>query len=75
LLGWQNSATYGSVISYNIYWLVVIVAFLAMRFNETRGHWPLMKPKQSAYLDTEAESVHGIREIPDKHIDAGLPQA
>lgn len=42
ILGWQNSATYGSVISYNLYWLVVIVAFVAMRYRETSGRWPLM---------------------------------
>ncbi|KAK0705352.1 iron permease FTR1 family protein [Lasiosphaeris hirsuta] len=43
ILGWTNSATYGSVISYNIYWLVVIAGFLTMRHNETMGHWPLVK--------------------------------
>ncbi|PSK49450.1 Plasma membrane iron permease [Elsinoe australis] len=42
LLGWQNSATYGSVISYNLYWLVVIVGFVALRYKETRGRWPLL---------------------------------
>ncbi|KAI9753450.1 MAG: orotidine 5'-phosphate decarboxylase [Chaenotheca gracillima] len=45
LFGWVNSATYGSVISYNLYWLVVIVGFVAMRYNETKGHWPLLKAK------------------------------
>ncbi|KAL6720514.1 high-affinity iron permease [Lecanora helva] len=43
LFGWQNSATYGSVIAYNLYWVVVIIAFLAMRRNERQGHWSLMK--------------------------------
>ena len=27
LFGWQNSATYGSVISYNLYWVAVITGF------------------------------------------------
>jgi high-affinity iron transporter len=45
LFGWTNSATYGSVISYNLYWIVVIIGFLAMRYNEVHGHWPLMKSK------------------------------
>jgi high-affinity iron transporter len=45
LLGWQSSATYGSVISYNLYWLAVIVMFLSMRFHERQGRWPLMKAK------------------------------
>jgi len=47
ILGWENSATYGSVISYNLYWLVVIVAFLSMRYNERHGHFPLMKAKKT----------------------------
>ncbi|PHH87908.1 hypothetical protein CDD83_8250 [Cordyceps sp. RAO-2017] len=45
ILGWQNSATYGSVISYNVYWIVVIAGFILMRFRETHGHWPFMKAK------------------------------
>ncbi|KAK9459338.1 high-affinity iron transporter [Lipomyces oligophaga] len=33
LLGWQNTATYGSVISYNLYWIVIscVVVLLAYR--------------------------------------------
>lgn len=45
ILGWQNSATYGTVISYNLYWLVVIVTFVGMRYRETKGRWPLMKSR------------------------------
>ncbi|KAK1719973.1 iron permease FTR1 family protein [Colletotrichum lupini] len=45
VLGWTNSATYGSVISYNVYWIFVIGCFLLMRFHETKGHWPFMKAK------------------------------
>lgn len=37
LFGWQNSATYGSVISYNLYWLVVIAGFLYLAFKEKRA--------------------------------------
>jgi high-affinity iron transporter len=37
LLGWQNSATYGSVIGYNAYWIVVIAGFVWMRISERRG--------------------------------------
>ncbi|ABN67490.2 plasma membrane iron permease [Scheffersomyces stipitis CBS 6054] len=43
LLGWQNSATYGSVISYNIYWLVIIAVILLMLFEEKHGHLPFLK--------------------------------
>ncbi|KAH8646887.1 iron permease FTR1 family protein [Xylariales sp. PMI_506] len=48
LLGWQNSATYGSVIAYNVYWIVVISSFFLMGFKETKGHFPLMKSKTVA---------------------------
>lgn len=37
VLGWQNSATYGSVISYNIYWLAVICTFVYMRWQEKKS--------------------------------------
>jgi high-affinity iron transporter len=47
ILGWQNSATYGSVIAYNAYWIAVIVAVFAIRYYEVRGHWPLMKPSKA----------------------------
>lgn len=57
ILGWQNSATYGSVISYNLYWLVVIVGFLAMRYKEIKGHLPLA-PALEPYL-TPVKAVQG----------------
>ncbi|KAH9835996.1 plasma membrane iron permease [Teratosphaeria destructans] len=55
ILGWQNSATYGTVISYNLYWLAIIVWFVSMRYYEQKGHWPLMKPKKGA---KDAEGGH-----------------
>lgn len=45
LLGWQNSATYGTVISYNIYWLALIIALMLMLYEEKRGHLPFMNLK------------------------------
>ncbi|KAI8258069.1 High affinity iron permease ftrA [Colletotrichum sp. SAR11_239] len=45
ILGWTNSATYGSVIAYNVYWIFVMAGFFVMRFHELKGHWPFMKPK------------------------------
>jgi len=55
ILGWQNTATYGSVIAYNGYWIVVILGFLMMRYHEVRGHWPLIKTKENG-ADTEVSS-------------------
>ena len=43
LLGWQNSATYGSVLSYNLYWLTLMVVLYFMYYDETRGHIPLLR--------------------------------
>lgn len=43
LLGWQNSATYGSVISYNVYWIAIVVALALMLFEEKKGHLPFCK--------------------------------
>jgi high-affinity iron transporter len=46
ILGWQNSATYGSVIGYNLFWLVVILTFCAMSWRERKGSWPFMKARR-----------------------------
>jgi high-affinity iron transporter len=62
ILGWENSATYGSVISYNLYWLAVILGFLAMGFNEKRGHWPWRRKAKEA---TNRESESGSGSISD----------
>lgn len=54
LLGWQNSATHLSVLSYNLYWVFVIVFFYCRREVEVTGYLPLVprkwqKQKQSKY--------------------------
>ena len=62
ILGWQNSATYGTIISYNLYWLVVIVAFVTLRYRETNGRWPLMKPRAGdadSFGRSQSESSDG----------------
>ncbi|KAF2104573.1 high-affinity iron transporter FtrA [Rhizodiscina lignyota] len=58
LFGWENSATYGSVISYNMYWIAVIVGFLVMMFYEKRGHWPFMKPRKRDLPSHASESEY-----------------
>lgn len=57
LFGWQNSATYGSVISYNVYWIAVIAGFLGLRYNEKSGHWPLMKAKSKPVVERKASDT------------------
>ncbi|KAK6204574.1 plasma membrane iron permease [Scheffersomyces amazonensis] len=43
LFGWQNSATYGSVISYNLYWVLIISIIGLMLYEEKNGHLPFLK--------------------------------
>ncbi|KAK9382241.1 iron permease FTR1/Fip1/EfeU [Kockiozyma suomiensis] len=43
LFGWQNSATYGSVISYNLYWIAIMVAVVLLLYKEKHGYYPLLK--------------------------------
>lgn len=42
ILGWQNSATYGSVISYNLYWIMVMTMFGVLMYVERYGRLPLV---------------------------------
>lgn len=48
-MGWQNSATYGSVISYNVYWIFTIAYFVAMRYHERHGHLGVFTPALSCF--------------------------
>ncbi|OAP56203.1 hypothetical protein AYL99_09382 [Fonsecaea erecta] len=60
LLGWQNSATYGSVIGYNVFWIVVMAGFVLLRFKETKGHYPFMKSRAATDVAvTEERSSDG----------------
>jgi len=36
ILGWQNSATIGSVVSYCVYWIFVTITLIIMRIDERR---------------------------------------
>ncbi|KAF4447775.1 high-affinity iron transporter [Fusarium austroafricanum] len=56
ILGWTNSATYGSVISYNLYWICVMAGFIIMRFKETHGRLPFQKAKAPAGAADDTES-------------------
>ena len=42
LLGWQNSATYGSVISYNVYWIFIDIMIIFLVYEERHGYFPLI---------------------------------
>jgi high-affinity iron transporter len=61
LFGWQNSATYGSVISYNLYWIVVIAGFLFLGWKES---------KQTVASDTVSETSSAQNELTGKKTSA-----
>ncbi|AGO11821.1 AaceriADR050Wp [[Ashbya] aceris (nom. inval.)] len=48
IFGWTNSATYGSVISYIVYWLVVVGALNVLMIEETLGYIPYIPIKWQA---------------------------
>lgn len=56
ILGWENTGTYGSVISYNMYWLGLIVAVCCLSYEERTGHLP-MGPQ----IVAAAAQVPGLR--------------
>ncbi|KAI0406375.1 plasma membrane iron permease [Xylaria palmicola] len=57
IFGWTNSATYGSVISYNVYWIAIVAALVTMRYRELKGHLPFFKPKKAVTPSESAEAV------------------
>lgn len=68
--GWQNTGTYGSVIAYNLYWIFVTCGFIAMRFNEQKGHWPFMKLKYPEAADESFDIEHGELIATDIHLNS-----
>jgi high-affinity iron transporter len=56
LLGWTNSATYGSVISYNLYWICVMVGYGLMFYRERRGALPVIDPAMSKVANYKART-------------------
>jgi high-affinity iron transporter len=59
LFGWQNSATYGSVISYNLYWVAVIIGFVFLGWKES-------KSSASRTVEEESDTSSGHRELTGK---------
>lgn len=62
IFGWTNSATYGSVIGYSLYWFGVISMFLALLYEERHDRlpyvplaWQQRRMKKRAYLKVPQE--------------------
>lgn len=71
LLGWTNSATYGSVISYNLYWVCVIVGYGAMIYREKRGPLPVIDVGLSRFREYKRRAKAFI--LRSNHSDAISP--
>lgn len=64
ILGWQNTGTYGSIISYNVYWLFIIGCVAWMMYEERTGRAPL------AVMFWQAMShVPGMKGLAAKKLD------
>jgi high-affinity iron transporter len=59
LFGWQNSATYGSVISYNLYWIVVIAGFLFLGWKESKQTANVVSEEATSETSSEHKEVSG----------------
>ncbi|RCK63689.1 Iron transporter FTH1 [Candida viswanathii] len=78
VLGWTNSATIGSVISYNVYWTVVIAVFWALIHEEKHGFLPVIpiswqlkriEKRKKLYQPLDAPEV-GVLESVRESIDS-----
>ncbi|KAJ2756461.1 hypothetical protein IWQ56_006335 [Coemansia nantahalensis] len=63
LLGWQNVATYGSVISYCLYWAALAAVLVAMRIKESRND---RRAAASAAVDSDLARVAELAAV-SKH--------
>lgn len=45
IFGWNNTATYGSILSYNLYWIFIILMLKLKLFEERNGYLPIIPIK------------------------------
>lgn len=59
LFGWQNTGTYGSVISYNCYWIAIMVMITCLIYEERTGKLPIigMFWKRKSISQEEADEM------------------
>lgn len=51
ILGWNNTATYGTVISYCLYWVGIAIYLVYLRFKEERQARAEQEKKEKEPLD------------------------
>ncbi|TKW49541.1 Plasma membrane iron permease [Colletotrichum tanaceti] len=71
VLGWQNSATVGSVVSYNLYWVAVATGFFTMICRE-KGYWPFARKETKQELGHEGDDQEPLLSRPARLLSFGL---
>ncbi|KAF3481106.1 plasma membrane iron permease [Arthroderma uncinatum] len=66
LLGWTNSASIGTVLAYNFYWIAVITGFLLMIYYERRGHWPFQKREKALSGFSTSDNPSSEQQVDEK---------
>lgn len=56
LLGWTNSATLGSVLAYNFYWICVMVGYGLMMWRERNGPLPYLDPAAKKFANAKGRA-------------------
>ncbi|EXJ83132.1 high-affinity iron transporter [Capronia coronata CBS 617.96] len=74
LLGWQNSATYGSVISYNVYWIAIMLAISGMLYEERKGSLPFQKAFHRSFFSFVGK-IPGLRRYAARKLEASSQNA
>ncbi|PYH89333.1 high-affinity iron transporter FtrA [Aspergillus ellipticus CBS 707.79] len=75
LFGWTNSATYGSVLGYNLYWLCIITAYVCMWYNERYDYIPVISPCMRRIRPKKAassSSSSGVVETAGENKEVGI---
>jgi high-affinity iron transporter len=70
VLGWQNTATYGSVISYNIYWLFITFYVGCLLYEERTGSLPLQKATYDILLKVPGLKTYISKKIASQEANA-----
>ncbi|KAJ5732355.1 hypothetical protein N7493_003836 [Penicillium malachiteum] len=64
ILGWQNTGTYGSIISYNVYWIFIIGCVAWIMYSERTGRAPLAQQFWSLMT-----RVPGLKTLANKKLE------
>ncbi|KAF2157019.1 high-affinity iron transporter [Myriangium duriaei CBS 260.36] len=76
LLGWQNTATYGSVIAYNFYWILITLCLACLMYEEKTGSLPLKRPILKCLLKVPLLKIYVARKmaVSDEEANAVVKQ-